>query len=188
MGELACSIPRALLPNSNPPPAPVKGIKPPPSPSQEDQTPPPAPVKGMRTTALCPTAWPPPPLHPPPRHVLTKLMANIPTVAVAKTAHCSVAHSFQKKPRTQAHLQGDGGVVRNQSCVAPQAPSAWGRGQLLAGGTLGGMQSQVSPCLSPVCGVDGGWEQLQPPPRLRPALALQKTNPSLSHPHPTAML
>lgn len=37
-------------------------------------------------------------------HPLTKLMANIPMVAVAKTAHCSVAQSFQKQPRTQAHL------------------------------------------------------------------------------------
>ena len=154
----------------------------------QQQTPP-SPSQGDEDHSIVPHSLAIPPLHSPPApYVLTKLMANIPTVAVAKTAHCSVAHSFQKKPRTQAHLQGDGGVVRNQSCVAPQAPSAWGRGQLLAGGTLGGMQSQVSPCLSPVCGVDGGWEQLQPPPRLRPALALQKANPSLSHPHPTAMV
>jgi len=37
-------------------------------------------------------------------------MANIPTVAVAKTAHCSVAHSFQKQPRTQTHLGGGEGT------------------------------------------------------------------------------
>lgn len=41
-------------------------------------------------------------------HPLTKLMANIPMVAVAKTAHCSVAQSFHKQPRTQAHLRGGG--------------------------------------------------------------------------------
>lgn len=35
---------------------------------------------------------------------LTKLTANTPTAAVAKTAHCSRAHSFQKQPRTLMHL------------------------------------------------------------------------------------
>lgn len=139
---------------------------------------PPAPVKGTKITALCPTAWP----HTP--HVLTKLMANIPMVAVAKMAHCSVAHSFQKKPRTQAHLQEDEGAVRNQSCVAPQAASAWGGGQLLAGVTLWGWRSRLA-LASLVYGEDGGWEQLQPR-WLCPARALQKQPQTLSlcHPHP----